>query len=216
MISEKLSLWFSRRTQWVFSVAIAVLAIAFIISMLSMNIAQNVESRALSELQSTVGMQASTFTDHMDAQFQALQLVADMLANGRHFASEELQPTLTSVVDTFRLCTLCLADTDGNTTEYLGNILGSCSDREYFREIIDGNVAQIFIDIHTSSIFTDDGLPVHFVKREIALSVKHSNFPRFDSCWDLESTHRNGRRGSAPVVVRMGFYSAKQSTGCFC
>jgi PAS domain-containing protein len=143
MISEKLSLWFSRRTQWVFSVAIGVLAIAFIISMSSMNIAQNVESRALSELQSTVGMQASAFTDHMSGQFQALQLVANMLANGRYFVSEELQPTLTSVVDTFRLCTLCLADTDGNTTDYLGNILGSCSDREYFREIIDGSHTQI-------------------------------------------------------------------------
>ena len=143
MISEKLSLWFSRRTQWVFSVAIGVLAIAFIISMSSMNIAQNVESRALSELQSTVGMQASAVTDHMSGQFQALQLVANMLANGRYFVSEELQPTLTSVVDTFRLCTLCLADTDGNTTDYLGNILGSCSDREYFREIIDGSHTQI-------------------------------------------------------------------------
>ncbi len=143
MISKKLKRWFSKRIRWLFNAMAALLAISFIISMSQMNIAQNVESRALSELQSTVRMQASAFEDQMDAQFQALRLVADMLANGRHFASEGIRPTLSSIVRTCRLCTLCLADMDGNTTDYQGNILGNCADREYFREIVDGSHTQI-------------------------------------------------------------------------
>ena len=121
----------------------AIFAAAFIISISALNIAQNVESRALSELEATVGMQSSAFKNHMDVQFQALRLIADMLENGRHFDSEKIRPTLSSIVRTFRLCTLCLADVEGNTTDYQGNVLGSCADREYFQEIMDGSHDQI-------------------------------------------------------------------------
>ena len=124
-------------------IAVAALVIAFIFTMFSSNLMQNVESRAVAEVDSTVAMQASAFRDHMDEQFQALRLVADMLANGRHFASEGIQPTLSSIVHTFRLCTFCMADMDGNTIDYQGNALGSCADRKYFQEIIDGSHTQV-------------------------------------------------------------------------
>ncbi len=143
MVCKKLSKWLLKHIRWVLSIIAAFLAIAFVISMSRMNIEQNVESRALSELQSTVGMQASAFEDNMNEQFRGLRLVADMLANGRHFASEGIQPTLSSIVRTFGLCSLCLADMDGNTTDYQGNNIGSCSDRDYFREIIDGSHTQV-------------------------------------------------------------------------
>ena len=122
---------------------VAVLVIAFIVTMSSSNLMQNVETRAVADVNSTVSMQASAFKDYMDEQFQTLRLVADMLQNGRHFASEGIQPTLCSIVNTFRLCSLCFADTAGNATDYLGNALGSCADREYFTEIMDGSHTQI-------------------------------------------------------------------------
>ena len=126
-----------------FHVVTALLVVAFVFTMSSSKLTQNVESRALSEMNSTVSMQVSAYRDYMDEQFQAVRLVADMLQNGRHFASEGIQPTLKSIVNTFILCGLCFADLDGNTTDYLGNALGSCSDREYFREIVDGSHSQI-------------------------------------------------------------------------
>ncbi len=143
MIFKKIREWLSNHISWVLSISAVLLAIAFAISMSQFNILQNIESRALSELQSTVGMQASAFSDHMNEQFQGVRLVADMLADGRHFTSEGIKPTLSSIVRTFGLCTLCLADMDGNTTDYQGNILGNCSDREYFTEIVDGSHTQI-------------------------------------------------------------------------
>jgi PAS domain-containing protein/anti-sigma regulatory factor (Ser/Thr protein kinase) len=126
-----------------FYIAVAVLVIAFVVTVSSSNLMQNVETRAVSDVNSTVSMQASAFKDYMDEQFQVLRLVADMLQNGRHFASEGIQPTLGSIVNTFRLCSLCFADTDGNVIDYQGNAIGSCADREYFTEIMDGSHTQI-------------------------------------------------------------------------
>ncbi len=107
------------------------------------NLMKSVESRALTEVESTVGMQKSAFKNHMKEQFQPLRLVADMLADGRHFASKGIQPTLNSIIRTFELCTLCLADTEGNVIDYQGTSIGNCSDREYFQEIMDGSHTQI-------------------------------------------------------------------------
>ncbi len=143
MIFEKISRWSAKRARSIISVVVTILAISFVIAISQMNISQNVESRAISELQSTVDMQASAFKDHMDAQFQPLRLVADMLANGRHFSSEGIKPTLSSIVRSSTLCTLCLTDMEGNTTDYQGNILGSCADREYFQKIVDGSHTQV-------------------------------------------------------------------------
>ena len=140
---DKLHKAIFKRFALIFHITVAVLVIAFILTMSSSNLMQNVESRAIAEVDSTVAMQASAFKDHMDEQFQALRLVADMLANGRHFASEGIQPTLSSIVQTFRLCTLCMADMDGNTIDYQGNAIGSCADRAYFQEIIDGSHTQV-------------------------------------------------------------------------
>ncbi len=132
-----------KRFKPLFHIAVAMLVIAFIFTMASSNLMQNVESRAIAEVDSTVDMQGSAFRNHMDEQFQALRLVADMLANGRHFTSEEIQPTLSSIVNTFRLCTLCMADMDGNAIDFQGNVLGSCADRDYFLEIADGSHTQV-------------------------------------------------------------------------
>lgn len=132
-----------RRFAPLFHGSIAVLVVAFILTMSSSNLMQNVESRAIAEIDSTVGMQASAFKNNMDEQFQALRLIADMLQNGRHFASEGIQPTLASILRTFRLCGLCMADMDGNTIDYQGNAIGNCADREYFQEIIDGSHTQV-------------------------------------------------------------------------
>ena len=134
---------FFKRFSPLFHIGIAVLVITFVVTLSSSNLMQNVESRALAEVNSTIGMQASSFRNSMDEQFQALRLVADMLAHGRHFTSEGIRPTLSSVVRTFRLCAMCMADMDGNAVDYQGNVLGSCADREYFSEIVDGSHTQI-------------------------------------------------------------------------
>ncbi len=122
---------------------VALLVIVLVMATLSAKLSQNVESRALAEMQSTVGMQASAFKDDMSGQYQPLYLIANMLASGKQFGSQEIQPTLNSIVETFELCGLCLADTSGNTTDYQGNTIGSCADREYFQEIIDGSHTKI-------------------------------------------------------------------------
>ena len=142
-VLDKLHKAIFKRFTLILHIMVAVLIIVFIFTMSSSNLMQNVESRAVAEVDSTVAMQASAFRDHIDEQFQALRLVADMLANGRHFASEGMQPTLSSIVRTFRLCTFCMADMDGNTIDYQGNDIGSCADRAYFQEIIDGSHTQI-------------------------------------------------------------------------
>ena len=139
MISKKLRESVLSHTTLIFNIVIMLLVISFIISMSAMNMTQNIESRAFDELESTARMQASAFKHHDDEQYQALELVADMLKSGRHFDSEKIQPTLNSIVRTFQLCALCMADTVGNTTDYQGNSVGSCSDRAYFTEIINGN-----------------------------------------------------------------------------
>lgn len=140
---KEIKKWTSKHTRWVFSGVIAVLAVGFIVSMSEMNITQNVESRALSEVRSTMDMQISAFSGHMSAQFQVLELVSDMLGDGSEFDSEEMRLSLKSIVETYELCTLCLADVNGNTVDYEGNILGSCVDREYFREIMNGKYVQL-------------------------------------------------------------------------
>ncbi len=138
----KVCKWLSARTKWIFNIVIAILVIGCIIVIAEVNLSQNTENRALAELKSTVSMQRSTFSDDVDSQFKTLELVADMLEYGRHFASKGIQPTLTSIVRTSELCTLCLADTDGNVTDYQGNDIGNCSDRAYFYEIMSGNSTQ--------------------------------------------------------------------------
>ena len=133
----------SKRFAVPFYIAVAVLVITFVLTISSSNLMQNVESRAIAEVNATVNMQTTAFQDYMDEQFQALRLVADMLQNGRHFASKGIQPTLNSVIHTFNLCTFCMADTDGNVIDYQGNTIGSCADREYFTEIMGGSHTQI-------------------------------------------------------------------------
>ena len=140
---SKLHKKISKRFTWFLFIAIVVLMIAFVFTLSSSNLMQNVESRATTEVNATVSMQTTAFQDYMDEQFQALRLVADMLQNGRHFASKGIQPTLNSIIRTFNLCTFCMADTEGNAIDYQGNSIGSCVDREYFTEIMDGSHTQI-------------------------------------------------------------------------
>ena len=128
-----------RRINGTFCVGIFVLCIVFVVVMTTSSLNQNVKSRALAEVQSTVNMQASAFSRRVDEQYQALELVHDMIENhNRHFGSEGLRPTLTSIVNTFELCTLVAVDLDGNATDYLGNDLGNISDRTYFQDIVTG------------------------------------------------------------------------------
>ncbi len=130
------------RLNWIFSIAIFMLCIVFVITMVRSNLSRNVESRALDEIHSTVNMQASAFMDHRDSHYQALNLVEDMLENGRHFTSEKIRPTLRSIVRTFELCTLAFADTNGDVIDYEGNRMGNLGTRAYFEEIMNGNATQ--------------------------------------------------------------------------
>ena len=126
-----------------FYIAAAALVVVFVVGISTTMLTQNVETRALAELQSTAGMQASAVKDNMDEQFQPLNLIEDMFENGNYFTSDEIQPTLNSIVNTFQLCALCMADMDGNTIDYQGNSIGSCADREYFQEIANGSRTRI-------------------------------------------------------------------------
>ena len=139
----KASKWSSMHNILSISITIAVLVICFTIIIVKLNLMQNVENRALMEVESTTEMQELAYKSYMDEQFQALRLTADMLENGRHFASEGIQLTLRSIMRTFYLVTFCMADMDGNAIDFQGNDVGNCSDREYFQEIADGSDTQV-------------------------------------------------------------------------
>ena len=152
---RKLNKWLSKQASLILSIIISILVIAFIITMSRMNINLNIESRALSELQSTVSMQASAVANHVDEQYQALQLVVNLVKEDNEFGSKEFQPTLSTIVETFRLCTLCMADTEGNTIDYEGNVLGNCSDRNYFQKILNGETKQFCEYLGTTKLISE-------------------------------------------------------------
>ena len=132
-----------KQNMWLINFLVVLVVLGSVMIRVPVSLMQNIEDRALAEVESTMKMQTTAYKNQLDEQFQALRLVADMLENGSCFYSEEIQPTLCSIVNTFRLCTFCMADMDGNTIDYQGNAIGSCSDREYFQEIIDGSHTQI-------------------------------------------------------------------------
>lgn len=141
---------YAKRHKWIsihnvlsISFIIAVFVICFTVIIVRFNLMKNVESRALSEVESTTEMQELAYKNYIDEQFQGLWLVADMLSNGRHFASEGIQPTLGSIMRTFQFTTFCMADMDGNVIDFQGNEVGNCADREYFQEIADGSHTQV-------------------------------------------------------------------------
>lgn len=123
-------------------VMIAALGVVFAVTMTRSMLSQNVESRALTELQSTASMQATAFAEHVEEQFQVLHLAANLLKNGEDFACEEMLPALESMTETFRLCMLGFADPDGNVVDYRGNPFGNIKDRAYFQEIVNGTTTQ--------------------------------------------------------------------------
>lgn len=129
----------SFKRAWIISSAVIVVLMAMlIVTIAKTNLMQNTEERTLSELQSTVKMQASAFEDQLAEQYQPLRLIADMLANGRHFTSEKIQPSLNSIVDTFNLRTLALVGTDGNAIKCIGEDIGNISNRSCFRQTMNG------------------------------------------------------------------------------
>jgi PAS domain-containing protein/anti-sigma regulatory factor (Ser/Thr protein kinase) len=118
------------------TIIIVALTAVFVVTISRMNLLQNRESRTLAELRSTVEMQATSFEERLDEQYQPLRFVADMLANGRHFTSERIQPTLQSVVRTFHLRTLALVDTDGNVVKCIGEEIENIKDQDSFRQVV--------------------------------------------------------------------------------
>ena len=135
--------WIIKHNKWIFNLTIGILMSGFIIIIVSSNLMQIVENRALTEVDSTIQMQTSTIKNDMNEQFNSLGIIADMLENGGHFASKGMQPTIKSIKRTFQLCTICMADMDGNTIDYQGNAVGNYADKEYFQEIVDGSHTQI-------------------------------------------------------------------------
>lgn len=101
---------------------------------------KNIESRALSELQSTANMQASAMMGILNEQFLHLTELAGSISTGGEFANVAIQPLLESAVQTYRLCMLGFADANGDVTSYKGEILGNIKDRSYFCDVIEGTV----------------------------------------------------------------------------
>ncbi len=132
-----------KQNRWFFNLGIIILIAGVIVIMVSSNLMKNVENRALADVDATIQMQTTAIKSNMNEQFQCLHLIEDMLESGRHFASEGIQPTLNSIKRTFQLCTICMADMDGNAIDYQGNVVGNCADEEYFQEIVDGSHTQV-------------------------------------------------------------------------
>ena len=135
--------FFLKRTRLFLNLMVAFMVVFLVFSMLDITISQNTESRAISEIQSTANMQGAAVKIQMEAQFEALNAVDNMISDGADFTNKNIQTSLSSIVKTYDLCALCFADANGNVIDYLGNEIGSCADREYFQEIIDGSHTQI-------------------------------------------------------------------------
>lgn len=123
-------------------IVVVSLAVAFTLTMSKFSMTQNVENRVFSELSSTSSMQATTLLNHLEEQYQPLRVIADMLEKGGTFASEEMQPTLESMVTVHRLCMLGFADMNGDSISYTGEQRSNLSDRAYFSDIVNGIATQ--------------------------------------------------------------------------
>ncbi len=123
-------------------VIVIALMIGFILTISESSMNQNVENRVFKELKSTSGTQATMLKNHLEEQYQPLNVIADMISEGETFADEKMQPMLKAMVNTHRLCMLAFADLEGNVIGYEGDKRSNVSDRRYFNSIVSGQSKQ--------------------------------------------------------------------------
>lgn len=130
-----------RKFNWIVqSVLIIAVIIAVVFSVLVSqdSFDKNVANRALSELISTSEMQAEVSDYIMSEQYLPLKVIANAMEKGVEFDDDEIKPMLESTAKVNRLCMLGFADLNGDVINYKGETGGNISDREYFRDIVDG------------------------------------------------------------------------------
>ncbi len=120
------------------TIVLVFLILIFGWSVFNSRVFESSKNRTLDELNSTSQMQSDMLETNLNQQLQPLQLVADMLENGRHFTSEKIQPTLYSIIRTYNLKTLAMVDSEGETIKCFGKRIGNISDYECFKKTMKG------------------------------------------------------------------------------
>ena len=98
------------------TVVVVMLITVFVVALAKFSETKSVDNRVSKELETVAGLQATALRTHMMEQYEPLQTISRMMANGEEFAGEAMRPTLKAIVETRELSTLSFADLDGNVS----------------------------------------------------------------------------------------------------
>lgn len=146
----------------------------------------NRKSYAFEELQSISKVQVDLLNVEIKDQYVPLNVLADYVStNNREFGKGDMVTIAEALRSVHRLCTIGLADKNGNVIDYQGNAMGNISDRDYFQEIINGRSETFVSYLETTKVLNEPrvlfSVPVYrdqeivgvlFASKEIAILEK--------------------------------------------
>lgn len=102
--------------------------------------ALNRTTRVFDEMERVTKLQVDFLNLEIDEQYVPLNSLADYITdNNAVFGEGDTIIIAESLKSVHRLCTIGLADINGNCVDYQGNVMnGNISDRDYFQNVIDG------------------------------------------------------------------------------
>lgn len=102
-------------------------------------LSNNRSTHALEEIQSISKVQVDLLKLEIDDQYVPLNVLADYIgSNSGEFGKGDMVTIAEALKSVHRLCTIGLADKNGDVIDYQGNIMENISDRDYFKEVING------------------------------------------------------------------------------
>lgn len=123
----------------IFLVGILVFMVNVTVIITLWGLRKNRNTHVYEEMKSISNVQVNLLNLEIESQYVPLRVLADYIESGKGvFAEGDMVKMASILKSVHRLCTIGLADEDGNVIDYEGNDLGNISDRDYFQKVIDG------------------------------------------------------------------------------
>lgn len=136
----------SSRKLEIYTIASALLLFIIVVTISGMKVdkllSDNVSRRANAELQAAAIVQKHVIHENLDEYFSDLEYLANVNMGNSPFSSEESRIIAKEMITRNDWKTVGYAEPDGKAVSFEGVPLGNVSERDYFRNITEGNMAR--------------------------------------------------------------------------
>lgn len=130
----------SERYGSIFVIGILVCTVLLTLILIVQGLDRNRSAHAFGEMERISKVQVNMLNMEIEDQYIPLNALADHISkDDAEFGKGDMIEAAEMLRSVHRLCTIGMADKNGDAIDYHGDFMGNISDRDYFRKVIDGS-----------------------------------------------------------------------------